>query len=116
MVLGEDINFRHLLGLLKQFALEVAGAEEVKFLPDYYPFTEPSVQMSARHPKLGWIEFGGAGMFRPEMLENLGIPGKAIAWGLGVDRLALSAMETNDVRNLFSQDLAWLRSKPLVEL
>lgn len=115
-VVGEEINFRHLLGLLKQFAEEIACAEEVRFLPDYYPFTEPSVQMSARHPKLGWIEFGGAGMFRPEMLENLGIKGKAIAWGLGVDRLALSAMETNDIRNLFSQDLAWLRSKPLVEL
>ncbi|MFA4907810.1 MAG: phenylalanine--tRNA ligase subunit alpha [archaeon] len=115
-VVGEDINFRHLLGLLRQFAEEVAGAQEVKFLPDYYPFTEPSVQMSAKHPKLGWIEFGGAGMFRPEMLENLGVKGNAIAWGLGVDRLALSAMETNDVRNLFSQDLGWLRSKPLVEL
>jgi len=96
-VVGEDLNFKHLLGLLKDFAIEVAGAEKVKFFPDYYPFTEPSVQLSAKHPKMGWIEFAGAGMFRPEMLENLGIKGQAIAWGMGIDRLAMFKLGIKDI-------------------
>ncbi|MFH1588404.1 MAG: phenylalanine--tRNA ligase subunit alpha [Candidatus Diapherotrites archaeon] len=113
-IVGEKLNFRHLLSTLKQFAIEIAGAEEVKFLPDYYPFTEPSVQISAKHPKLGWVELGGAGMFRPEMLENLGIKGQAIAWGIGIDRLAMFKLGIKDIRYLFSNDLNWLRKTPLV--
>jgi phenylalanyl-tRNA synthetase alpha chain len=109
-VVGEELNFRHLLGMLKDFAIEVAGAEKVKFFPDYYPFTEPSVQLSAKHPELGWIEFAGAGMFRPEMLENLGIKGEAIAWGMGIDRLAMFKLGIKDIRYLFSEDLGYLRN------
>jgi phenylalanyl-tRNA synthetase alpha chain len=109
-VVGEDLNFKHLLGLLKDFAIEVAGAEKVKFFPDYYPFTEPSVQLSAKHPKMGWIEFAGAGMFRPEMLENLGIKGQAIAWGMGIDRLAMFKLGIKDIRYLFAEDISYLRN------
>lgn len=113
-IVGEDLNFRHLLGMLGQFAKEIAGAQEVRFLPDYYPFTEPSVQLSAKHPQLGWVELGGAGMFRPEILENLGIKGQAIAWGIGIDRLAMFKLGIKDIRYLFSDDLNWLRKTPLV--
>ena len=109
-IVGEGLNFTHLLGMLKDFAVGIAGAEEVKFFPDYYPFTEPSVQLSAKHPEMGWIEFAGAGMFRPEMLENLGIKGEAIAWGVGVDRLAMFKLGIKDIRNLFSDDLNYLRN------
>jgi phenylalanyl-tRNA synthetase alpha chain len=108
-IVGEDLNFKHLLGMLKEFAIEVAGAEKVKFFPDYYPFTEPSVQLSAKHPEMGWIEFAGAGMFRPEMLENLGIKGEAIAWGMGIDRLAMFKLGIKDIRYLFAEDLGYLR-------
>lgn len=113
-IVGEDLNFTHLLGMLEQFAKEIAGAQEVKFIPDYYPFTEPSVQLSAKHPQLGWVELGGAGMFRPEMIENLGIKGQAIAWGVGIDRLAMFKLGIRDIRYLFSDDLGWLRKTPLV--
>jgi phenylalanyl-tRNA synthetase alpha chain len=109
-IVGEDLNFRHLLGMLKDFAIEVAGAEKVKFFPDYYPFTEPSVQLSAKHPEMGWIEFAGAGMFRPEMLSSLGIKGEAIAWGMGIDRLAMFKLGIKDIRYLFSDDLNYLRN------
>ncbi|MFH1895226.1 MAG: phenylalanine--tRNA ligase subunit alpha [archaeon] len=108
-VVGKEFNFRKLLGLLKEFAIEIAGAEKVKFLPDYYPFTEPSVQLNALHPELGWVEFGGAGIFRAEITENLGIKEKCLAWGLGMDRLAMFKLKLNDVRELFSQNLNWLR-------
>jgi phenylalanyl-tRNA synthetase alpha chain len=111
-----DFSFRHLLGMLKQFAEEIAHAEQVRFMPDYYPFTEPSVQLSALHPELGWIEFGGAGMFRPEMLEPLGIKHQVLAWGLGVDRLAMFKLGINDVRELFSQRLDWLREEKMAVL
>jgi len=109
-IVGKDLNFKHLLGMLKDFAIEVAGAEKVKFFPDYYPFTEPSVQLSAKHPELGWMEFAGAGMFRPEMLQNLGIEGEAIAWGMGIDRLAMFKLGIKDIRYLFSDDLSYLRN------
>ena len=109
-VVGDDLNFRHLLGMLKDFAIEVAGAEKVKFFPDYYPFTEPSVQLSAKHPEMGWIEFAGAGMFRPEILHNLGIKQNVIAWGMGIDRLAMFKLGIKDIRHLFSEDLGYLRN------
>ena len=113
-VVDKSFNFRHLLGMLKQFAIEIAGAEEVKFLPDYYPFTEPSVQLSAKHPELGWIEFAGAGIFRPEMMLPLGIKEPALAWGIGIDRLAMFKLNIRDVRYLFSDDLGWLRKEKVV--
>ncbi|WP_099210297.1 phenylalanine--tRNA ligase subunit alpha [Thermococcus henrietii] len=113
-VVGEELNFRHLLGILKRFAVEIAGAKKVKFLPDYYPFTEPSVQMSAYHPELGWVEFGGAGIFREEMTRALGIDVPVIAWGIGIDRLAMFKLGIDDIRYLFSYDLRWLREAKLV--
>ncbi len=113
-VVGEDLTFRHLLGILKRFAVEIAGAKKVKFLPDYYPFTEPSVQMSAYHPELGWVEFGGAGIFREEMTKALGIDAPVIAWGIGIDRLAMFKLGIDDIRYLFSYDLRWLREARLV--
>lgn len=110
-VIGEDLNFRNLLGLLKMFVYEIAGIKEVKFLSDYYPFTEPSVQVSAKHPKLGWVELAGAGIFREELTKPLGIDMPVIAWGFGIDRLAMYKLGINDIRYLFSQNLEWLRNQ-----
>ncbi|MBU1120623.1 phenylalanine--tRNA ligase subunit alpha, partial [Candidatus Micrarchaeota archaeon] len=114
-VVDESMNFRHLLGLLKGFAEEITGAKKVEFIPDYYPFTEPSVQLNALHPEMGWIEFGGAGIFRPEITENLGIKGRALAWGIGADRLAMFKLGIKDVRELFTTNIDWLRKQKMVE-
>lgn len=111
IVLGQDINFRTLLGLLTLFAREVAQAQEMRFLPAYFPFTEPSVELHVRHPRLGWIELGGAGLFRPEVTRPLGVDVPVIAWGLGLDRMAMVALEIHDIRDLFSADLDMIRSK-----
>ena len=110
IIIGKQFTFRHLLGMLKEFAEEFGQTKEVKFLPDYYPFTEPSVQLSAKHPKLGWIELGGAGIFRPELTQPLGVKEPVLAWGIGIDRLAMCALGIKDIRQLFSQDLTWLRN------
>lgn len=110
IVLGEDIAFTHLLGLLDLFAREVAKADETMFAPAYFPFTEPSVELHARHPALGWMELGGAGLFRPEVTKPLGVDVPVIAWGLGIDRMAMVALGIDDIRDLFTQDLDKIRN------
>ena len=110
IVLGRDINFRTLLGLLELFAREVAQARESKFLPAYFPFTEPSVELHVRHPRLGWMELGGAGLFRPEVTLPLGVDVPVIAWGLGLDRMAMVALGIHDIRDLFASDLEMIRT------
>ncbi len=114
IVVAKDIDFRHLLGLLKQFVNVIAGVEEVKFYTDYYPFTEPSVQISGKHPDLGWVELAGAGIFRTELTEPLGIKEPVIAWGFGIDRLAMHSLNIRDIRFLFSRKLEWLRQQKVV--
>jgi len=111
IALGERISFRTLLGLLKLFATEMAHASEVKYLPAYFPYTEPSVEMHVRHPRLGWMELGGAGLFRPEVTRPLGVNVPVIAWGLGLDRMAMVALGIGDIRDLFSNDLDLIRTK-----
>jgi len=106
------INLRHLLGFLKEFAATL-GLGEVKFRPHYFPFTEPSVESYVKHPRLGWVEFVGSGVFRPEVLRPLGIDFPVIAWGIGFDRLAMIALGIDDIRELYSKRLNWLRMKPL---
>ena len=110
IVLGSDINFRTLLGLLKLFATEMAQAKEIRFFPAYFPFTEPSVELHVRHPKLGWMELGGAGLFRSEVTVPLGVSVPVIAWGLGLDRMAMIALGIQDIRDLFTSDLEAVRS------
>jgi phenylalanyl-tRNA synthetase alpha chain len=110
IVLGQDINFRTLLGLLELFAREVAQAKEIKFLPAYFPFTEPSVELHVQHRRLGWMELGGAGLFRPEVAKPLGVDVPVIAWGLGLDRMAMVALGIHDIRELFTGDLDMIRT------
>jgi phenylalanyl-tRNA synthetase alpha chain len=109
IILGEDVNLRTLLGLLKMFAEEVAGAEEVKYVPGYFPFTEPSIEIHIKHPRLGWFELGGSGIFRPELCEALGVKVPVLAWGLGIDRMALMHLDLNDLRELFSSNIENVR-------
>jgi len=111
IVLGEEINFKTLLGLLKLFGQEIARAGEFQFRPAYFPFTEPSVELHVKHPELGWMELGGAGIFRPEVTVPLGVDVPVIAWGLGLDRMAMVALGIKDIRDLFSTDLDFIRTK-----
>lgn len=111
IVIGKSVNFNQLLGLLRMFAEKIANTDKIKFLPSYFPFTEPSVEGYLYHEKLGkWIEFGGAGVFRPEVTEPLGVKEPVLAWGLGVDRLYMIRENIHDIRQLFSTDLEWLRN------
>lgn len=111
IVLGEEVNLRTLLGLLKMFAEEVAMAKEVKYVPGFFPFTEPSVEVHIKHPTLGWFELGGSGIFRPEVTEPLGVKVPVLAWGLGIDRMALTSMGLHDIRELFSSSIEDVRTR-----
>lgn len=109
IVVGKDVNLRTLLGFLEMFAKEIAGATEVKYVPGYFPFTEPSVEVHIKHPVLGWFELGGAGIFRPEVTKPMGINEPVLAWGMGIDRMALMALGLNDLRELFSENIEEVR-------
>ena len=115
IVVGENLNIKHLFGLLEMFAKEFTGADEIKIVPGYFPFTEPSCEVHAKHPKMGWIELGGAGIFRPELVNMLtGKNLSVIAWGIGIDRLSMFKLGIEDIRYLFAYDLKWLREAKMV--
>jgi phenylalanyl-tRNA synthetase alpha chain len=111
IILGEDVNLKTLLGMLHMFAEEVAGATDIKCVPGYFPFTEPSVEIHIKHPVLGWFELGGSGIFRPEVTSALGVNVPVAAWGIGIDRMALMALGLRDLRELFSDDIENVRRR-----
>jgi phenylalanyl-tRNA synthetase alpha chain len=108
IVADENLNFKHLLGYLKEIA-KIFGGEDVGFKPSYFPFTEPSVEMYIKLGKLGWVEAGGAGILREEVTKPLGVNVPVLAWGLGIGRLAMLKLGIEDIRYLYSDDLRWLR-------
>ncbi len=107
----EGISFAALLGLLSEF-FERIGIREYRFRPAYFPFTEPSAEASV---KIGneWIEVLGCGMFRPEVLEAIGVDYPVAAWGMGLERIAMAVYGVSDIRHLYSFDVDYLRSIPI---
>ena len=105
-----NVNFRHLLGYLKEFLARL-GFTKVRFRPSYFPYTEMSVEPEVWHPvKKEWVELGGAGIFRPEVVEPLlGKDIPVLAWGLGVERLIIDYYNITDVRDIYKNDVQALR-------
>lgn len=103
-------TFRDLLGRLE----EIAGMMgfKVRFKPAYFPFTEPSVEGYVRLPNGRWLELFGAGMFRPEVLEAVGVDYPVGAWGFGIERLAMAYYGITDIRQLYTRDIDEIRSFP----
>ena len=110
IVIDPNANFRHLLGYLKQFFKKM-GFEKVRFRPAYFPYTEPSVEIDVFHPgKKVWLELGGAGIFRPEVvIPLLGENIPVLAWGPGFDRILMDYYEIKDLRELYKNNLTQLR-------
>ncbi|MBI4095659.1 MAG: phenylalanine--tRNA ligase subunit alpha [DPANN group archaeon] len=110
IVLDENASLRKLLGLLAEFAKKITGSDKVRFRPHYFPYTEPSIEVDIWSPALNkWVEALGAGIFRPEVTLPLGVKVPVLAWGIGVDRLFMIRESIKDIRQLFSQDISWLR-------
>jgi phenylalanyl-tRNA synthetase alpha chain len=110
IVIDPNANFRHLLGYLKQFFAKM-GFPKARFRPAHFPYTEPSVEIDVFHPvHKKWMEIGGAGMFRPELvIPLLGKDIPVLAWGPGFDRLILEFYNIKDIRELYKNDLKQLR-------
>ncbi|MBU1199038.1 MAG: phenylalanine--tRNA ligase subunit alpha [Nanoarchaeota archaeon] len=110
IVVDENANFRHLLGYLKQFFKKM-GYEQARFRPAYFPYTEFSVEIDVFHPvRKEWLELGGAGIFRPEVVKPLlGIDVPVLAWGPGFDRIIMEFFKINDIRELYKNDLKQVR-------
>lgn len=114
IVAAEDINFQNLLGILKEFYRKLGF--EVRFRPAYFPYTYLSTECEVYLPeKKSWIELGGSGMFRPEVLEPLGVETPVAAFGLGIERLAMIRLGIKDIRMLYQSDLGWLRNLPVTQ-
>jgi phenylalanyl-tRNA synthetase alpha chain len=112
VIMDEGVTFRHLLGVLKEFYAKM-GFGEVRFRPGYFPYTEPSVEPEVFIDGLGWVELGGAGVFRREVTAPFGIEYPVLAWGLGVSRVAMLKLGLKDLRLLYQSDIEWLRETPV---
>ena len=115
VVMDKDMSFADLLGLLAEFYHRM-GFEEIRFRPGYFPYTEPSVEPEVYVDGLGWVELGGAGVFRKEVTEPFGIKEPVLAWGLGVSRLAMLKLGLKDLRLLYQSDIDWLRKSEVCRI
>jgi phenylalanyl-tRNA synthetase alpha chain len=113
---AQDASLRDLIGLQQEFYSKM-GIKRIKFWPTFFPYTEPSLQSMVYNEKLEkWVELFGMGIFRPEVTEPLGIKNRVLAWGGGLERIAMLRFGLNDVRELYGNRLAWLRSVPRCQL
>ncbi|MHB8605449.1 MAG: phenylalanine--tRNA ligase subunit alpha [Thermoplasmatota archaeon] len=111
VVVEEGANLRMLLGFLKGFYAKM-GFPQVRVRPAYFPYTEPSLEVEVFYNNR-WMELGGAGIFRREVVEPLGIDQPVLAWGLGLERIAMMRLGLKDLRELYVSDVEWLRNAPL---
>lgn len=110
IVIDPDANFRNLIGYLKEFFKKL-GYERVRVRPAYFPYTEPSAEVEVFHPiKKEWVELGGSGIFRPEVVVPLlGKDVPVLAWGMGLERSIMDNFNIKDIRNIYGNDLKMLR-------
>jgi len=110
IVVDPNANFNHLKGYLKEFFAKM-GFPDVRIRPAHFPYTEPSAEVDVWHPKKNqWVELGGSGIFRPEMVKPLlGVEVPVLAWGLGMERTIMEYYNITDVRDVYKNDLKQLR-------
>lgn len=111
LMVDEQVNFAQLKGLLRGFLEHFFDRElKIRFRPSYFPFTEPSAEVDIMGEN-GWLEVLGCGMVHPKVLENVGIDSKkytGLAFGMGVERLAMLQYGIDDLRVFFENDLRFL--------
>jgi phenylalanyl-tRNA synthetase alpha chain len=112
-VMAEDLSVRDLMGTFTEF-YEQFGITDLQFKPTYNPYTEPSFELFGEHPVTGEVvEIGNSGIFRPEMLEPLGVDCDVMAWGLALERLMMLVTGAEDIRDVHGTlvDLDYLRTE-----
>ncbi|MGA7076040.1 MAG: phenylalanine--tRNA ligase subunit alpha [Halobacteriota archaeon] len=106
---GEDLSLADLIGVLKTVFGRL-GFGRVRFRPGYFPFTEPSLEGDI-FVDGSWLELVGAGVFRPEVTQPLGLK-SVLGFSIGIERIAMLKMGLTDIRKLYLSDVAWLRNMP----
>lgn len=124
LVIDKGINLCDLYGLLEEFAKKMFDeTTKTRLRPSYFPFTEPSVEVdvtcSECHGKgcklckgTGWIEILGAGIVNKKVIENCGLDSEVysgLAFGMGLERIAMIKYGIPDIRNLFENDVRFLK-------
>ena len=114
IVIDPNANLKHLKGYLTQFYKKM-GYSKVRMRPAHFPYTEPSLEVDVFHPvRKEWIELGGAGIFRPEVvIPFLGFDCPVLAWGQGMERIIAEYWKITDLRNIYNNDLKQLREAKL---
>jgi phenylalanyl-tRNA synthetase alpha chain len=115
IVIDPNANFRHLIGYLKEFASKM-GYNKIRIQPSYFPYTEPSLEGSIwNEERKEWVEVLAAGIFRPEVtIPLLGTALPVLAWGPGFDRLMTEAHKIKDLRELYKNDIDYLRDHSIL--
>ena len=112
LAVDDDITFGDLKGTLAHFAREFFGPQaETRFIPHFFPFTEPSAEMLVRWGGQ-WLEMLGCGMVDPNVFEAVGYHPEEVtgfAFGMGVERLAMVKHGVDDIRHFYENDLRVLR-------
>jgi phenylalanyl-tRNA synthetase alpha chain len=110
IVVGKNVSLRDLMGIQTEFYKKM-GLDKIKFWPTFFPYTEPSLQTMVYNKRLDkWVELFGMGIFRPEVTKPFGITRPVLAWGGGIERIAMLKYGLDDVREFYSNNLSWLRS------
>ncbi len=113
IIVDPQASLSSLLGTLDAFYRKM-GFKKFQFRPSYFPYTEPSIEIFVfLEEKKEWVEMGGAGIFRPEVTQPLGCRDPVLAWGLGMERLAMFRYGLTDIREIYLSRLDWLRGAPL---
>ena len=112
LMVGQDITFAHLKGVLTAFLQTMFGAETpVRFRPSYFPFTEPSAEVDIQWGD-GWLEILGCGMVHPNVFRSVGYDPEQVsgfAFGMGIDRITMLRYSIDDIRLFYENDLRFLR-------
>ncbi|PUU83729.1 tRNA synthetases class II core domain (F)-domain-containing protein [Tuber borchii] len=115
-----NLTLGDLIGFMQEF-FQKMGVHRLRFKPAYNPYTEPSMEIFGYHEGLGkWVEIGNSGMFRPEMLESMGLPKdmRVHGWGLSLERPTMIRYKVNNIRELVGHkvDLNFVESNAAVRL
>jgi len=110
IVIDENANFDMLISLIKEFYSKM-GFDQIRIRPAYFPYTEPSLELEVFFNGK-WMELGGAGIFRPEVMSLFGVRTPVLAWGFGFERLAMLKWGITDIRDLYISDIDDLKKSP----
>ena len=108
----EGVNFSHLKDLIHKLIYSIFGKDvDIRFRPSYFPFTEPSAEVDILSEEGKWLEILGCGIVNPIVLENCNIDSRkysGLAFGLGVERIAMLKYGVNDIREFYKSNLDFL--------